>query len=157
TVVIALVGLSVVNIPMLTKMGVAAAGTVAIAVLIALTMIPALLGYAGRRVRPAGEKSRLLGGGRTSGKPDRENRATRWARVVVRGAVAVLLPGVVGLGAPAVPAGSVELGLADAGSPTTSTAQRRADDLPAEGFGAGFNGPIVVVVDAEGSDDAQGA
>src|SRR5690606_2018315 len=90
TVVIALVGLSVVNIPMLTKMGVAAAGTVAIAVLIALTMIPALLGYAGRRVRPAGEKSRLLGGGRSSGKPDRENMGTRWARFVVRRPVAVL-------------------------------------------------------------------
>ena len=65
TVVIALVGLSVVNIPMLTKMGVAAAGTVALAVLIALTLSPALLGYAGRRVRPAGETSKLLGGPRS--------------------------------------------------------------------------------------------
>ncbi|MBM7087812.1 MMPL family transporter, partial [Streptomyces sp. S12] len=157
TVVIALVGLSVVNIPMLTKMGVAAAGTVAIAVLIALTMIPALLGYAGRRVRPAGEKSRLLGGGRTSGKPDRENMGTRWARFVVRRPVAVLLLGVVGLGAAAVPAASLELGLPDDGSQPTSTTQRRAYDLLSEGFGPGFNGPLVVVVDAEGSDDAQGA
>ncbi|MBD9733018.1 MMPL family transporter [Streptomyces sp. H28] len=157
TVVIALVGLSVVNIPMLTKMGVAAAGTVAIAVLIALTMIPALLGYAGRRVRPAGEKSRLLGGGRSSGKPDRENMGTRWARFVVRRPVAVLLLGVVGLGAAAVPAASLELGLPDDGSQPTSTTQRRAYDLLSEGFGPGFNGPLVVVVDAKGSDDAQGA
>lgn len=50
TVVIALVSLAVVNVPMLTKMGLAAAGTVVIAVLIALTMVPALLGYAGRKV-----------------------------------------------------------------------------------------------------------
>ncbi|MFJ1732215.1 MMPL family transporter [Streptomyces sp. NPDC088254] len=155
TVVIALVGLSVVNIPMLTKMGVAAAGTVAVAVLIALTMIPALLGYAGRRVRPAGEKSRLLGGGRapsaeTAAKP---NMGTRWASFVVRRPVAVLLLGVIGLGAAAVPAASLELGLPDDGSQPTSTTQRRAYDLLSEGFGPGFNGPLLMVVDAKDIDD----
>ncbi|GAA3499940.1 MMPL family transporter [Streptomyces prasinosporus] len=155
TVVIALVGLSVVNIPMLTKMGIAAAGTVAVAVLIALTLIPALLGYAGRRVRPAGEKSRLLGGGRAAGKPQRPNMGTRWASFVVRRPVAVLLLGVVGLGAAAVPAASLELGLPDDGSQPTSTTQRRAYDLLSEGFGPGSNGPLVVVVDAGDSDDPQ--
>ncbi|WP_053635594.1 MMPL family transporter [Streptomyces sp. XY152] len=155
TVVIALVGLSVVNIPMLTKMGIAAAGTVALAVLIALTLIPALLGYAGRRVRPAGEKSRLLGGGRAAKRPQRPNMGTRWASFVVRRPLAVLLLGVVGLGAAAVPAASLELGLPDDGSQPTSTTQRRAYDLLSEGFGPGFNGPLVVVVDAEGSDDPQ--
>ncbi|MFC8370391.1 MMPL family transporter [Streptomyces sp. NPDC057239] len=153
TVVIALVGLSVVNIPMLTKMGIAAAGTVAIAVLIALTLIPALLGYAGRRVRPAGEKSKLLGGGRAAKKPQRPNMGTRWASFVVRRPLAVLLLGVVGLGAAAVPAASLELGLPDDGSQPTSTTQRRAYDLLSEGFGPGFNGPLVVVVDAKDSDD----
>ncbi|MFJ3985124.1 MMPL family transporter [Streptomyces fungicidicus] len=153
TVVIALVGLSVVNIPMLTKMGVAAAGTVAIAVLIALTLIPALLGYAGRRVRPAGEKSKLLGGGRAPKKPGRPNMGTRWASFVVRRPLAVLLLGVVGLGAAAVPAASLELGLPDDGSQPTSTTQRRAYDLLSEGFGPGFNGPLVIVVDAKDSDD----
>ncbi|MFD7685717.1 MMPL family transporter [Streptomyces sp. NPDC059781] len=153
TVVIALVGLSVVNIPMLTKMGIAAAGTVAIAVLIALTLVPALLGYAGRRVRPAGEKSKLLGGGRAAKKPQRPNMGTRWASFVVRRPLAVLLLGVVGLGAAAVPAASLELGLPDDGSQPTSTTQRRAYDLLSEGFGPGFNGPLVVVVDAKNSDD----
>ncbi|MCS0600275.1 MMPL family transporter [Streptomyces sp. LP11] len=152
TVVIALVGLSVVNIPMLTKMGVAAAGTVAIAVLIALTLIPALLGYAGRKIKPAGEKSRLLGGGRAAKKPARPNMGTRWASFVVRRPVAVLLLGVIGLGAAAVPAASLELGLPDDGSQPTSTTQRRAYDLLSEGFGPGFNGPLMVVVDAKGSD-----
>ncbi|MFH9658531.1 MMPL family transporter [Streptomyces sp. NPDC017248] len=151
TVVIALVGLSVVNIPMLTKMGVAAAGTVAIAVLIALTMIPALLGYAGRKVKPAGQKSRLLGGGRTPKRPGRPNMGTRWASFVVRRPVAVLLLGVVGLGAAAVPAASLELGLPDDGSQPVSTTQRRAYDLLSEGFGPGFNGPLMVVVDAKDS------
>ncbi|MFF1487961.1 MMPL family transporter [Streptomyces sp. NPDC058319] len=160
TVVIALVGLSVVNIPMLTKMGIAAAGTVVIAVLIALTMIPALLGYAGRRIKPTGEKSRLLGGGRAAKKaqqPARDNMGTRWARFVVRRPVAVLLLGVVGLGAAAVPATSLELGLPDDGSQPVSTTQRRAYDLLSEGFGPGFNGPLMVVVDAKGSGDAKAA
>ncbi|MEU7213190.1 MMPL family transporter [Streptomyces sp. NPDC044989] len=159
TVVIALVGLAVVNIPMLTKMGVAAAGTVAIAVLIALTMIPALLGYAGRRVKPAGAKGRLLGRSRKGEpKPDRPagppkaNLGTRWASFVVRRPLAVLLLGVIGLGAAAVPAASLELGLPDDGSQPTSTTQRRAYDLLSEGFGPGFNGPLMVVVDAKGSD-----
>ncbi|MFG3251822.1 MMPL family transporter [Streptomyces sp. NPDC048187] len=157
TVVIALVGLAVVNIPMLTKMGVAAAGTVAIAVLIALTMIPALLGYAGRRVKPAGAKSKLFGRSRKGepkepdGRP-KPNMGTRWASFVVRRPLAVLLLGVIGLGAAAVPATSLELGLPDDGSQPTSTTQRRAYDLLSEGFGPGFNGPLMVVVDAKGSD-----
>ncbi|WP_326753174.1 MMPL family transporter [Streptomyces hirsutus] len=163
TVVIALVGLSVVNIPMLTKMGIAAAVTVAIAVLIALTMVPALLGYAGRRVRAAGEKGKRRGrearedeekgNGTAKEKARRPNMGTRWARFVVRRPVAVLLIGVVGLGAAAIPASSLELGLPDDGSQPTSTTQRRAYDLLSEGFGPGFNGPLVVVVDAKNSDD----
>ncbi|MFI1167046.1 MMPL family transporter [Streptomyces sp. NPDC020801] len=157
TVVIALVGLSVVNIPMLTKMGVAAAGTVVVAVLIALTMIPALLGYAGRRVQPAGRKSKLLGGGRAARKPGRPNMGTRWASFVVRRPIAVLLLGVIGLGAAAVPAASLELGMPDDGSQPTSTTQRRAYDLLSEGFGPGFNGPLMVVVDAKGSERPKAA
>ncbi|MFJ6555494.1 MMPL family transporter [Streptomyces luteogriseus] len=159
TVVIALVGLSVVNIPMLTKMGIAAAGTVAIAVLIALTMIPALLGYAGRKVKPMGEKGKLLGRAKKQdepgeqGKPAKPNLGTRWASFVVRRPLAVLLLGVIGLGAAAVPAASLELGLPDDGSQPTSTTQRRAYDLLSEGFGPGFNGPLMVVVDAKDSDD----
>ncbi|MEU9625961.1 MMPL family transporter [Streptomyces luteogriseus] len=159
TVVIALVGLSVVNIPMLTKMGIAAAGTVAIAVLIALTMIPALLGFAGRKVKPMGEKGKLPGRAKKQdepgeqGKPAKPNLGTRWASFVVRRPLAVLLLGVIGLGAAAIPATSLELGLPDDGSQPTSTTQRRAYDLLSEGFGPGFNGPLMVVVDAKNSDD----
>lgn len=166
TVVIALVGLSVVNIPMLTKMGIAAAGTVVIAVLIALTMIPALLGYAGKKVQPAGKKSRWMGGrraekkaasGSRAGRPAKPNLGTRWASFVVRRPIAILLLGVVGLGAAAIPASSLELGLGDDGSQPTSTTQRRAYDLLSDGFGPGFNGPLMVVVDAKGSADPDAA
>ncbi|MFF7843353.1 MMPL family transporter [Streptomyces ossamyceticus] len=195
TVVIALVGLAVVNIPMLTKMGVAAAGTVAVAVLIALTMVPALLGYAGAKVRPTGHKARWMGGGRAAAKArgvegasakigggvgasagigggvgaspktpsgggvavEKPNMGTRWARFVVRRPVMVLLVAVIGLGAAAIPASSLELGLPDDGSQPTSTTQRRAYDLLSEGFGPGSNGPLMVVVDAKSSSDPKAA
>ncbi|MET9786340.1 MMPL family transporter [Streptomyces canus] len=153
TVVIALAGLAVVNVPMLTKMGLAAAGTVVIAVLIALTMVPALLGYAGRKVRPAGEKRRKTTGTALA-KP---NLGTRWASFVIRRPAAVLLLGVVGLGAIALPVSQLELGLPDDGSQPTSTTQRRAYDLLSEGFGPGFNGPLMIVVDAKSSDDPKAA
>ncbi|MEU0204840.1 MMPL family transporter [Streptomyces canus] len=153
TVVIALAGLSVVNVPMLTKMGLAAAGTVVIAVLIALTMIPALLGYAGRKIRPAGEKRRKT----TATAPAKPNLGTRWASFVIRRPAAVLLLGVVGLGTVALPVSRLELGLPDDGSQPTSTTQRRAYDLLSEGFGPGFNGPLMIVVDAKNSDDPKAA
>ncbi|WP_406861413.1 MMPL family transporter [Streptomyces sp. HUAS MG47] len=150
TVVIALVGLAVVNIPMLTKMGFAAAGTVVIAVLIALTLIPALLGFAGGRV--VGRKQRKAGAvplekqEQDGGKP---NMGTRWARFVIRRPVIVLLVGVLGLGAMALPAASLEMGLPDDGVKPVSATERRAYDLLSDGFGPGFNGPLLVVVDGD--------
>ncbi|MET8742445.1 MMPL family transporter [Streptomyces sp. NPDC004728] len=160
TVVIALVGLAVVNIPMLSKMGFAAAGTVAIAVLIALTLVPALLGFAGKRVM--GRKSRKAtgatdGAGTPGGAEDKPNMGTRWARFVLRKPVWVLLVGVIGLGTVAVPAASLEMGLPDDGSQPTSTTQRRAYDMLSEGFGPGFNGPLMVVVDTADSSDGKTA
>ncbi|MGW6153477.1 MMPL family transporter [Streptomyces sp. NPDC055144] len=154
TVVIALVGLAVVNIPMLTKMGIAAAGTVAIAVLIALTLIPALLGYAGKRVH--GRKARKVLAAEKKPEP-KTNMGTRWARFVMRRPVAVLLTAVVGLGVMAVPVSSLELGLPDDGVQPTDTTQRKAYDLLSEGFGPGFNGPLVAVVDVKHSQDPKDA
>ncbi|MEU9302649.1 MMPL family transporter [Streptomyces sp. NPDC048269] len=153
TVVIALVGLAVVNIPMLTKMGFAAAGTVVIAVLVALTLVPAILGFAGKKVLPAGEKSKLFGKGKGKGKAagneKKANGGTRWARFVLRRPVMVLLAGVIGLGVIAVPASKLEMGLPDDGAQPVSTTQRQAYDLLSDGFGPGFNGPLMVVVDGD--------
>ncbi|MCP9958622.1 MMPL family transporter [Streptomyces sudanensis] len=159
TVVIALVGLAVVDIPMLTKMGVAAAGAVAIAVLIALTLIPALLGYAGGRILGRKARRALADGGSATGTGGHTapNAGTRWARFVLRHPVAVLLVGVVGLGALAVPAASLETGLPDDGAQPTSTTQRRAYDLLSEGFGPGSNGPLLVVVDGDAKAAARAA
>ncbi|MFI9057925.1 MMPL family transporter [Streptomyces anulatus] len=154
TVVIALVGLAVVNIPMLTKMGFAAAGTVAIAVLIALTLVPAALGFAGKRVM--GRKARKAAEVEKSPEA-KPNMGTRWARFVLRKPVWVMLVGVLGLGIIAVPAASLEMGLPDDGAQPKSTTQRQAYDMLSDGFGPGFNGPLLVVVDTKNSSDGKAA
>ncbi|MEU2903605.1 MMPL family transporter [Streptomyces globisporus] len=154
TVVIALAGLAVVNIPMLTKMGLAAAGTVAIAVLIALTLVPAALGFAGKRIM--GRKARKAAEAEKSPEA-KPNMGTRWARFVLRKPVWVMLVGVLGLGIVAVPAASLEMGLPDDGAQPKSTTQRQAYDMLSDGFGPGFNGPLMVVTDTKNSSDGKAA
>ncbi|MBT3074455.1 MULTISPECIES: MMPL family transporter [Streptomyces] len=154
TVVIALAGLAVVNIPMLTKMGLAAAGTVSIAVLIALTLVPAALGFAGKRIM--GRKARKAAEAENSPEA-KPNMGTRWARFVLRKPVWVMLVGVLGLGVVAIPATSLEMGLPDDGAQPKSTTQRQAYDTLSDGFGPGFNGPLLVVVDGSNSSDPKAA
>jgi uncharacterized membrane protein YdfJ with MMPL/SSD domain len=144
TVVIALVGLAVVNIPFLTVMGMAAAGTVTIAVLIALTLVPAVLGFAGDRV----VRVNRVFARRTRRAADREQLSVRWARFVASRPRAVLAVGLVLMLGAAVPALDVKLGLPDAGSDPEKTTERRAYDLLSEGFGEGFNATLTAVVDA---------
>src|SRR5690349_7606326 len=91
TVVIALAGLAVVDIPFLTVMGLAAAGTVAVAVLVAITLLPALLGFAGRRVLP---RKLRAAGSHPSHVAVKEGFGFRWARLVTRLRVPVILVGV---------------------------------------------------------------
>lgn len=154
TVIIALAGLAVVNIPILTKMGLAAAGTVAIAVLIALTLLPAALGFVGKRIygRKVRKANPETGAPPASANDVKPNMGTRWSRLVLRRPVTVLLAAVVGLGALAAPVASMELGLPDEGSQPEHTTQRKAYDLLSEAFGPGFNGPFTGVIDAEGAD-----
>ncbi|MDC0769501.1 MMPL family transporter [Streptomyces sp. HD] len=152
TVVIALAGLAVVGIPMLTKMGLAAAGAVVVAVLVALTLVPAFLGFWPNAVleRRARKRGRMEESGG-------DNGGTRWARFVLRRPLPVLLLGVVGLGALAVPMTQLQLGMPGDEAKATSTTERRAYDALADAFGPGFNGPLTVVVDAKGDADPKGA
>ena len=145
TVVIALVGLTVVNIPFLTVMGLAAAGAVVIAVLIATTLLPALLGFFGHRVA---RMNRVLAFRPRGRRPGRETASVRYARFVTRRPLAITLACVAGLGLVALPAMHMKLGLPDGGSKPTDNTERRAYDLLTEGFGPGFNGVLTVVVDA---------
>jgi RND superfamily putative drug exporter len=159
TVIIALAGLGVVGIPELTKMGMGGAGAVALAVLVALTMVPALFGFFGRRVLSRRiRKATPPGSERPHRVPTAAGRpglGTRWARFVLRRPVAVLMIAGLGLGAVALPALSLELGLPGDESKSVQTTQRRAYDLLSEGFGPGFNGPLTVVVDMKASEDTR--
>jgi RND superfamily putative drug exporter len=149
TVMIALCGLTVVGIPFLTVMGLAAASSVAVALLIALTLVPALLGFAGMKVARF-TRLPLLGARaertarRSAADPDSPAGA-RWARFVVRRRVPVLIGGIALLGVLAIPALSTQLGLPGAGSDPASSTDRQAYDLTTEGFGAGFNGALLIV------------
>jgi RND superfamily putative drug exporter len=152
TVVIALAGLSVVGIPMLTKMGLAAAGAVVVGVFIALTMVPALLGFWPNAVLSRSVRKR----GKTN-ESGENNGGSRWARFVLRRPVPILLLSVVGLGVLAVPVMDLQLGTSGDEAKPTSTTERRAYDDLAKGFGPGFNGPLSIVVDAKGAKDPKAA
>jgi RND superfamily putative drug exporter len=149
TVIIALCGLTVVGIPFLTVMGLAAAASVTVALLIALTLLPAMLGFAGTKVARF-TRLPLLGARaervarRSAADPD-SPRGARWARFVVRHRVPVLIGGTALLGVLAVPAASIQLGLPSGASQPAGNTQRQAYDLTTEGFGAGYNGPLLIV------------
>ena len=148
SVMIALCGLSVVGIPFLTVMGLTAAATVGLALLVALTLLPALLGLAGhraarfsrlpllRRARPATE---------TAVRAPEKLAGTRYASWVVRHRVPVLVLGIAVLGLMALPVTKMDLGLPGADARPTSDTSRVAYDLTTEHFGAGYNGTLTVV------------
>ncbi|MFC9944552.1 MMPL family transporter [Streptomyces pratensis] len=148
TVVIALAGLAVAGVPFLTVMGLAAAATVALAVLVSLTLLPAVLGFAGARVLPRKQRTR----DRTSAPAPVEAESGfgfRWGRIVARLRVPVLVLGVVGLGALALPVQDMRLALPDASTEAVGSPNREAYDLTTEGFGEGFNGRLVAVVSGD--------
>lgn len=151
TVLIALSALSVVRIPFLTTMGLAASATVFVAVLVALTFLPAMLGML---------KSKAFGGRVRRYTPRREtdgkilNNGVRWARLVGRYPVVAVLLVVVGLGALALPIKDLYLAFPSDATAPTSTTQRQASDLISAGFGPGREAPLSVVVDARKLDQA---
>lgn len=156
TVVIALAGLSTVNIPFLTIMGLAAAGTVAVAVVVALTVLPAVLGFAG--VKVLGRKGRAAADAEGDLAPGQKPAfGERWARFVIRRKAPVLLATVAVLGVIALPAASLETALPDESQLSEEMTQRKAYDLITQSFGPGANGPLVVVADTRDATDPQGA
>lgn len=175
TVAIALAALTVVGIPFLAAMGLAAAATVLVAVAIALTLLPALLGFAGTRVlsrrarlamagdqrlaadqAPAG--GRALAGKRSRAadivdSPARHPMGERWAAFVIRRRVPVVAAAIALLGVMAIPALGLRLGLPNDGTAAPDSSPRLAYDQVAAGFGPGLNGPLVVAVDLVDSPD----
>jgi RND superfamily putative drug exporter len=149
TVVIALAGLSVVGVPFLSAMGLAAAATVAVAVLVALTLLPAVLAFAGDRILPRKLRGAVAEKGENEVVEVKEVFGYRWGRLVLKLRIPILLVGIVGLGVLSLPVRDMHLALPDAGTAAEETTERQAFDLTAEGFGPGFNGRLMAVVSGD--------
>ncbi|TFV62929.1 MMPL family transporter, partial [Blastococcus sp. CT_GayMR20] len=149
TVVIALSGLAVVGIPFLTVMGVGAAGTVLVAVLVALTLLPALLGFAGSRLAPKpgsrAARRELADAQESTGTGG--SMGARWTRLVTRRPLLTVVAVLAGLVVLALPAPQLQLALPDNSTAAPDSPERRAYDLISENFGPGLNGPLVVLVE----------
>lgn len=152
TVVIALAALTLTGIPFLGVMGLVAAATVAIAVLVALTLTPAMLSLMGMRVLPKRTRAALARGDlHDSAEQDAREADTHrgWAAFVAKRPwlmIAAVIAIVAGLG---YPTGQLRLGLPDGGSePAGSDAYVTYDTVRSE-FGAGASGPIIAVAELD--------
>ena len=143
TVFIALCGLAVIRMGFVTTMALVAAATVAVAVLVALTLLPALLGLVGERIcsRKAREKGKV--------RIEKEHRgfAHRWVSAVVRFRWPVIVSIVVVLSILAIPIASMELGFPSGATANKDSDSRQSYEAISAGFGEGFNGPLLVVVE----------
>ncbi|MFC7302621.1 MMPL family transporter [Streptomyces monticola] len=144
TVIIALMGLVALGLGSLQGVALAVALTVLVTMAASLTLLPALLGVCGARIRRQVTR-RAAKSTRVEGAAWR-----RWASGVQRRPWAALLVSVAALGALAAPALDLRLGFADAGNDTEASTSRQAYDMLADGFGPGFNGPLFVVADGGG-------
>ncbi|GGB30706.1 multidrug RND transporter [Flexivirga endophytica] len=152
TVLIALCALSVVGIPFLTSMGLAAAGSVFFAVCVALTLLPAVLGMLkskafGAQLRKRHDK--IADDGKTT------NNGVRWAKLLGKKPAIIVALVVVVLGGLAVPMKSLHLALPSDSTAASSTTQRKAADMVTEAFGAGRQAPLLTVVDGSKIDGQQ--
>ncbi len=120
--IVALAALSLVGIPFISAMGLAAAATVAIAVLVAITLVPALLGFAGMRLAKGKRFEREPRAGRPT-------LGARWVGVVTRHRLPVVVVTVLALGACAIPVLDMRLGVSDDSTAAPGATNRAAYDL----------------------------
>ncbi|MEE1800721.1 MMPL family transporter [Streptomyces sp. JV176] len=143
TVIVALLGLVVLGLGSLQGVAVAVALTVLLTMVASLTLLPALLATFGGRIEK--QVSRRVEKGRRTG----GERWSRWSGAVRRRAWAAALIPTALLAGLSLPALDMRLGFADAGTDAPSTTTRQAYDLLADGFGAGFNGPLIVIAEGD--------
>ena len=141
TVVVAILGLQFAGIPFVAALGYSASIVVAVAVVVAITLLPALLGVAGHRVLPRTHRRAA-----PSAEPAHSGWVG-WARWVAHHPWRTSIAATIVLVALSLPVLDMRLGQADAGTDPISTTHRRAYDLLAAGFGDGFNGPLLITVD----------
>jgi len=152
TVCAALLGMYTLGMTFLNGVATAAAATVVLTMLAAITLLPALLGFLGTRVLNRRERRALAEPGSEpgSGPEDTAGAAGRLAAFVQRRPRTLALVAVAVMAVLAVPVLSLRLGIADQGNQPTSNTTRRAYDLMTDGFGPGFNGPLQLVADVPG-------
>ena len=149
TVCIALIGLTLANIPFLGVMGVFAAVAVALAVVIALTLLPAMMGFLGERMRPRPRR-------RTARAGTGRSIFDRWVAAATKLPVLTIIVIVAGLGALSYPASNLQMSLPNSGQHAMDQPDRIAYDLVSEHFGPGYNGPLIVTADLLQSTDPMG-
>jgi RND superfamily putative drug exporter len=149
TVVISLCGLFLMGVDFIRGLGVGAASTVLVMMLASVTLVPALLGFTGRNI----DRLSIPGLNRKE-TSTRESIWFRWSRVVQRWPWTAALVGFAILLVLAVPFLSLHLGFSDNGNNPTTDTSRRAYDALAEGFGPGFNGPLVVAARTPGGPES---
>src|ERR1700709_928163 len=139
-------GMLLLGISFLYGVAMAAAIAVLFTMIAALTLLPALLTIAGKRV----DRLRIPGLGKRVPSTAEDTRWFRWSREIQKRPVlsAILSGGLLLL--LCVPTLSLRLGSNDAGTSPSGTTTRQAYDLLAEGFGPGFNGPLTMVAQLPG-------
>ena len=148
-VIISLMGLFVMNLGFLRGLAVSAISIVLIVMLASVTLLPALLGFVGRtidRLHVPFFAKRLAG--------DRDSLSYKWSRVVQRRPLPAAVVCAAALLAMAVPLFDLRFGFPDAGTNPSDSASRQGYDLMVEGFGAGVNGPLLLVAQREGGQAA---
>jgi RND superfamily putative drug exporter len=148
TVIISLLGLFTLGLGYMNGAALSASLAVLVVMAAAVTLLPALLGFAGRAVNRFHVP--LLGGRR--GRAQGGALAARWSRVVQRRPWATIAVGTALLAALALPALGLRLGFPDAGNDRPGNSTREAYDMVAQGFGEGANGPLTVVAELPGRD-----
>src|SRR4051812_31130531 len=143
TVIVALLGLLVLGVSFLNGVAIASAIVVFVTMTAAVTLIPALLGMFGMRVLSRKERRRLEAEGPRD--PKLDGFWPRWAQFVQNHRLPLAVAALIVMLLLAVPALSLRLGSSDAGQDPPSQTTRKAYDLLADGFGAGFNGTFQIV------------
>ena len=148
TVAISVVGLVTIGLDFLTKMGIGASLSVLTSVAVAVTLLPAVLALLGHKVDRF--KIPFIKTPDDSLAAAKQTAVARWGRFVTQRAWVFLIVPLIVMILFALPVLGINLGAADAGTAPKSTTQRVAYDWLAEGFGPGFNGPLIVAVDTKG-------
>jgi putative drug exporter of the RND superfamily len=140
TVVVSMLGLFLMRLPYLYGVALFASLAVLAALAASVTLLPALLGFAGRRI----DRLRVPGLGGAPADPDR-TRAARWARGVQRRPLLAAVAATGVLLVMTAPLTDIRFGFPDAGNNASTATSRVAYDLVSKGFGAGANGPLFAV------------